>query len=64
MYIRAQEGLAAAGATGLQGQVIRISGPAGADAARLDGRTVRLFPQAGGGVLGLMPVPASQTPGA
>lgn len=48
----------------VQGRVIRISGPAGADAARLDGRTVRLFPQAGGGVLGLMPVPASQAPGA
>jgi murein DD-endopeptidase MepM/ murein hydrolase activator NlpD len=46
-----------------QGRVIRISGPAGADAARMDGRTVRLFPQAGGVALGLMPVPANQAPG-
>lgn len=44
-----------------QGGVIRITGNAAS--ATMDGRTVRVFPQAGGGTLGMMPVTAIQTPG-
>lgn len=50
-------------ATVKQGGVIRVRGPAGAVIAQMEQRKIRLFPQAGGGVLGLMPVPADQKPG-
>jgi len=45
-----------------QGGTLRIHGPA-AVSARMDGRTVRLFPEDRGSA-GLMPVPADQKPGA
>jgi murein DD-endopeptidase MepM/ murein hydrolase activator NlpD len=45
-----------------QGNVIRVTG-AGAS-ARMNGRTVKLYPQPDGGRLGLMPVPAIEKPGA
>ena len=44
-----------------QGGVIRISGDAAQ--ARMNGRVIRLFPQAGGEPLGLMPVTATEKPG-
>ena len=46
-----------------QGQTLRIQGSVNADSARMNGRTVRLFPQHEGGWLGLMPVPALEKPG-
>lgn len=46
-----------------QGQALHVRASGGAVAARMKGRTVRLFPQAEGGVLGLMPVPAIDAPG-
>jgi murein DD-endopeptidase MepM/ murein hydrolase activator NlpD len=46
-----------------QGDAIRVRTPGPAVAARMDGRTVRLFVQAEGGRLGLMPVPAQKAPG-
>ncbi len=46
-----------------QGNVIRVSAKAPAEAARLLDRTIRLFPQPGGERFGLMPVPADQKPG-
>lgn len=47
-----------------QGGVIRVSSAAPVSAARMNGREIRLFPQTGGGWLGLMPVPATEKPGA
>jgi murein DD-endopeptidase MepM/ murein hydrolase activator NlpD len=44
-----------------QGEVMKLNGDAAS--ARMEGRTVRLFPQSGGGTLGLMPVPVEQKPG-
>lgn len=44
-----------------QGETLHLRGPAAA--ARMEGRTVRLFPQVEGGRLGLMPVPVRTTPG-
>jgi murein DD-endopeptidase MepM/ murein hydrolase activator NlpD len=49
-------------ATVRQGGVIRIRGPVAAVAARMEDRKIRLFPQAGGEALGLMPLPADQKP--
>jgi murein DD-endopeptidase MepM/ murein hydrolase activator NlpD len=50
--------------TAKQGDVIRVSAAAPATSARMLTRTIRLFPQAGGGGnLGLMPVAADQQPG-
>ena len=46
-----------------QGAVIRIHGSAGADTARMNGRTVRLFSQNDGTLFGLMPVAANEKPG-
>ena len=46
-----------------QGGTLRIRGPASAATARMKDRTVRLFPQTGGGSFGLMPVPVGQKPG-
>ncbi|HLJ44460.1 MAG TPA: M23 family metallopeptidase [Bryobacteraceae bacterium] len=46
-----------------QGDVLHISGPATAVTARMNGRTIRLFPQPDGGTLGLMPITATETPG-
>lgn len=45
-----------------QGATLRIRGTGSAVKARMDDRTIRLFPQTGGW-LGLMPVPANQKPG-
>ena len=47
-----------------QGETLHVSGPPDAASARLNGRSIRLFPQTGGGVLGLMPFPALEKPGA
>jgi murein DD-endopeptidase MepM/ murein hydrolase activator NlpD len=47
-----------------QGGTLRVHGPAAAVTARMDGRTVRLFPQEDRGSSGLMPIPADQKPGA
>jgi murein DD-endopeptidase MepM/ murein hydrolase activator NlpD len=44
-----------------QGQVIFVRGDAAS--ARMDGRTIRLFPQKDGAPLGLMPVPTLEKPG-
>ncbi|MBI5281595.1 MAG: M23 family metallopeptidase [Candidatus Solibacter usitatus] len=44
-----------------QGDVIRVAGPG--ESARMNGRTVRLYGQADGSRLGLMPVPAAEKPG-
>jgi len=46
-----------------QGQTLRVQGSINASSARLNGRTIRLFAQAEGGWLGLMPVPALEKPG-
>jgi len=46
-----------------QGQALRVRTTGDAVAARMKGRTVRLFPQAEGGLLGLMPVAAIDAPG-
>lgn len=46
-----------------QGSVLRVRA-AGAASARMNGRTVRLFPQADGTAFGLMPVPVAEKPGA
>ncbi|HVX67062.1 MAG TPA: M23 family metallopeptidase, partial [Bryobacteraceae bacterium] len=46
-----------------QGGVVRLHGTGAATAARMNGRTVRLFPQTEGGWLGLMPVAATDAPG-
>jgi hypothetical protein len=46
-----------------QGETIRVRDSGAAASARMSGRTVRLFPQAEGGRLGLMPVAAGTAPG-
>ncbi|MGC9973156.1 MAG: peptidoglycan DD-metalloendopeptidase family protein [Bryobacteraceae bacterium] len=46
-----------------QGETIRVRDAGAAASARMSGRTVRLFPQAEGGRLGLMPVAAGTAPG-
>src|SRR5260370_41974503 len=46
-----------------QGSTLRIRGPASAVTARMNGRSIRLFPQADGGSFGLMPVPVDQQAG-
>ena len=46
-----------------QGEVVRVSCTS-AQTARMNGRTVRLFPQPNGAPLGLMPVPVLEKPGA
>ncbi len=46
-----------------QGGTLRIHGPSSAVSARMEDRTIRLFPQKEGGSLGLMPIPADQQPG-
>src|SRR4030095_3951939 len=45
-----------------QGNTLRIHGSPSAVAARMNDRTIRLFPQSTGS-LGLLPVPADQQPG-
>jgi murein DD-endopeptidase MepM/ murein hydrolase activator NlpD len=47
----------------LQGGVIRVRSAGPDQAARLNGRVIRLFPQQDGGSLGLMPIPAAEKPG-
>lgn len=46
-----------------QGETIRLVSPDPTTAARMNGRTVRLFAQPEGGRLGLMPVPVEEAPG-
>ncbi len=46
-----------------QGSALRVHGPAAAASARMNERTIRLFPQPGGATLGLMPVSVDQKPG-
>jgi len=46
-----------------QGEVIRVRGSEGAESARMQKRTVRLFIQEDGARFGLMPVPATIPPG-
>lgn len=46
-----------------QGGTLRVSSTGAAEAARMNGRTVRLFTQADGARLGLMPVPVDGRPG-
>jgi murein DD-endopeptidase MepM/ murein hydrolase activator NlpD len=46
-----------------QGGVLRVRGLVAAVAARMEERTIRLFPQKDGAALGLMPIPADQRPG-
>lgn len=50
-------------ATPVQGQVLKVYGGAPAANTRLNGRTVRLFPQSDGRLLGLMPVGTLTKPG-
>jgi len=45
-----------------QGETVRIAAPANGAGARMNGRTVRLFPDASG-AFGLMPVPVEDLPG-
>src|SRR5271165_5556003 len=47
-----------------QGNTLHVIASADAIGARLDGRTIKLFPQKEGGVLGLMPIPVMEKPGA
>src|SRR4051812_22947563 len=47
-----------------QGSVLRIHGSGTAVAARMNGRTIRLFRQEDGVAFGLMPIAADQKPGA
>ncbi len=46
-----------------QGRVLRLTAKGAETSARLNGRTVRLYPQGAGGALGLMPVAAIDKPG-
>jgi murein DD-endopeptidase MepM/ murein hydrolase activator NlpD len=46
-----------------QGQTLQVIATQDAVSARMNGRTISLFPQAEGGRLGLMPVPALLQPG-
>ncbi len=47
-----------------QGEVLEVFGNARSQSARLNHRTIRLFPQSGGDSLGLMPVDVLAKPGA
>jgi murein DD-endopeptidase MepM/ murein hydrolase activator NlpD len=46
-----------------QGETIRVRNSSTASSVRMNGRTVRLFPQMDGAWFGLMPVPHDQVPG-
>jgi murein DD-endopeptidase MepM/ murein hydrolase activator NlpD len=46
------------------GQTVRLSCASPASSAKLNDRTVRLFPQSNGGSQGLMPIAVADTPGA
>src|SRR5271156_4135707 len=46
------------------GQTVRLSCPVPATKAKLNDRTVRLFPQSNGASQGLMPIAVADTPGA
>jgi murein DD-endopeptidase MepM/ murein hydrolase activator NlpD len=50
--------------TAPQGGVIRVRTTGIDQTARMNGRVIPLFPQSGGGSLGLMPIPAAEKPGA
>ena len=47
----------------LQGEVLKVHGDHTTTTARLNGKTIELFPQPGGGSLGLMPISVLQKPG-
>jgi lysostaphin len=47
-----------------QGETLKVSSAGSVRAARLDGRTITLFPQPDGRSFGLMPVPVLEKPGA
>ncbi|MGC2658400.1 MAG: M23 family metallopeptidase [Bryobacteraceae bacterium] len=47
-----------------QGQTVKVRASADAAQARLNGRTILLFPQTDGQLLGLMPIPVLEKPGA
>src|SRR4051812_12642508 len=47
-----------------QGGVLRVHGSGSAVTARMSGRSIRLFREPDGQLLGLMPIPADQKPGA
>jgi murein DD-endopeptidase MepM/ murein hydrolase activator NlpD len=46
-----------------QGETLRIRSAQAAESARMDGRSIRLYPQEDGSSFGLMPVPAGTAPG-
>lgn len=46
-----------------QGGVIRVTSRGADQTARMNGRIIRLFPQADGPSLGLMPIPSAEKPG-
>jgi murein DD-endopeptidase MepM/ murein hydrolase activator NlpD len=46
-----------------QGETLHVTAPGGNASARMNGRTIPLFPQPAGGTRGLMPVPAGEKPG-
>jgi murein DD-endopeptidase MepM/ murein hydrolase activator NlpD len=46
-----------------QGGIVRVHGHAGTETARMNGHTIRLFPESDGTVLGLMPIAANEKPG-
>ena len=46
-----------------QGSALRVRASAGAVSARMNEKTVRLFPQPDGGTFGLLPIPIAQKPG-
>jgi murein DD-endopeptidase MepM/ murein hydrolase activator NlpD len=47
-----------------QGSALHVRASAGAASARMNGRTIRLFPQTDGSAFGLMPTPVIEKPGA
>jgi murein DD-endopeptidase MepM/ murein hydrolase activator NlpD len=49
--------------TVVQGDTLHVKSSGEAEAARLNGRTIRLYPQPDGETVGLMPAPATEPPG-
>jgi murein DD-endopeptidase MepM/ murein hydrolase activator NlpD len=46
-----------------QGETLHVKSSGEAEAARMNGRTIRLYPQPDGETVGLMPAPATEAPG-
>jgi murein DD-endopeptidase MepM/ murein hydrolase activator NlpD len=46
-----------------QGSALRVRASAAAVSARMNGRTIRLFPEPSGSTFGLMPIPVAEKPG-